>query len=74
MTKAPQGLGEIKQALSKPAVMQSSHARDHQDEDSSSLYYMYGFKNNENNIQDVFKFEPATRNMFISDHRKPYLL
>ena len=40
------------------------------DEESQSLYYMYGFKTNENNIQDVFKFEPATRNMFISENCK----
>jgi len=39
-----QSLGEIKQVLSKPSMQQQA------DDDTSSLYYMHGFKQNENNI------------------------
>ena len=31
---------------------------------------MYGFKQNEGNIQDVFKFIAATKNMVITENRK----
>jgi hypothetical protein len=45
-SKPQQSLGEMKQVLSKPSMQQSHQA----DDDTSSLYYMHGFKQNENNI------------------------
>ena len=55
----------------KPATTytQQTHHRDH-DDDGHSLYNMYGFKQNEGNIQDVFKFIAASKNMNISENCK----
>ena len=46
ISKPQQSLGEMKQVLSKPSMQQQNQA----DDDTSSLYYMHGFKQNENNI------------------------
>ncbi len=43
-------------------------ASSHHDEEGTSLYNMYGFKQSEGNIQDVFKFVPAAKNMLISEN------
>lgn len=40
------------------------------DDEGQSLYNMYGFKHNEANIQGVFKFNPACKNMNISENCK----
>ena len=47
IAKPQQSLGEMKQVLSKPSMQQQNHQAD---DDTSSLYYMHGFKQNENNI------------------------
>lgn len=48
----------------------SSSMHTHHDDESSSLYNMYGFKQSEGNIQDVFKFISASKSMPISENRK----
>lgn len=48
----------------------SSTMYQHHDDEGQSLYNMYGFKQNEGNIQDVFKFLPAAKNMLITENCK----